>query len=67
MKIDKHLKITMTRRQITKLILATDALCIMGESCAGTATEWKTLHDELQEVLEAYDDICLQRKKEETP
>ena len=65
MKIDKHLKITMTRRELAKLLLATQALSIMGESCAGSATEWNTLHDEIQKVLEEYDDICFQRKKEE--
>ena len=65
MTIDKRLKITMSRRELAKLLLATRALSIMGESCAGSATEWNALHDELQEVLEEYDDICFQRKKEE--
>ena len=65
MNIDKHLKITMTRWELCKLLLATDALAIMGESCAGSATQWQALHDELHRVLEKYDDICYQRKKEE--
>ena len=65
MTIDKRLKITMSRRELSKLLLATQALSIMGESCAGSATEWTALHDEIQKVLEAYDDICFQRKKEE--
>lgn len=65
MKIDKDLKITMKRRQITKLLLAIDAICIMAESCAGSAMEWKALRNELQEVLEAYDSVCFQCQKEE--
>ena len=62
MKIDKHLKITMTRKQIASLMLA----CTLCDQATEEANlKWKALHDELQEVLEAYDDICFQRKKEE--
>ena len=64
MNIDKHLKITMSRWELCKLLLATDALTIMGESCAGSASQWQALHDEIQRVLEKYDDICYQRSKE---
>lgn len=62
MKIDKQLKITMTRKQIASLMLA----CSFYDQATEAANlKWKALHDELQEVLEAYDDICFQRKKEE--
>ena len=62
MKIDKHLKITMTRKQIASLMLA----CTLCDQATEEANlKWKALHDELQEVLEKYDDICFQRKKEE--
>lgn len=62
MNIDKHLKITMTRKQIASLMLAC-SLC--DQATEETNLKWKTLHDELQDVLEAYDDICFQRRKEE--
>lgn len=62
MNIDKHLKITMTRKQIASLMLAC-SLC--DQATEETNLKWKALHDELQDVLEAYDDICFQRRKEE--
>ena len=63
MKIDKNLKITMSRRQLCKLILALDAIQIVSESCAGSAEGWKNIRDELQSILEQYDDINFKRYK----
>lgn len=62
MNIDKYLRITMTRKQIASLMLAC-SMC--DQATEENNLKWKTLHNELQDILEAYDDICFQRKKVE--
>lgn len=56
MKIDRYGRITMTRHQLCKLILACSALEILGDACAGSANQWSRLHDELQDCLQQYDE-----------
>ena len=56
MKIDKKLKITMTRSQICDLMKACTYLNI---ATGETEKKWKALHDELLEILNEYDHITL--------
>lgn len=53
MKIDKHLKITMTRSQLCDLMLAVTAV----SQTAHTVQKWKALHDELEQLLHDYDAV----------
>lgn len=64
MKIDKYLKITMTRSQLCDLLKACTA-CDLAEPDALPGNKWQQLHHELEEILYKYDEICFQRKKEE--
>lgn len=57
MKIDRYGRITMTRHQLCKLILACSALEILGDACAGSANQWSIMHDELQDCLLQFDEI----------
>ena len=53
MKIDKHLKITMTRSQICDLLIAVE----MVRQADPEASKWQTLRDELWELIENYDTV----------
>ena len=55
MKVDRYGRVTMTRRQLCKLMLACSALEVLGDACAGSASEWAELHDELKNVIAEYD------------
>lgn len=55
MKVDRYGRVTMTRRQLCKLMLACSAIQVLGDACAGSASEWEELHEELKVVIAEYD------------
>ena len=54
MKIDKHLKITMTRSQVCDLLIAVEAL----RQGMPKESKWHELHDELWKLLEDWDTVA---------
>lgn len=62
MKIDKHLKITMTRKQLCDLLMACTA-CDLADPEALPGNKWQQLHSELEEILYKHDEILFQRQK----
>lgn len=59
MKIDKHLKITMTRSQLCDLLKACTFLSLEVDI---PDNKWEQLHSELEFVLFQYDEIMKEKK-----
>lgn len=61
MKIDKNLKISMSRGQLRDILHAVDA---MSENEAGDGAYWYDLYVQLASTLENYDRIRRERRRE---
>lgn len=55
MKIDKKLKITMTRSQLCDLLKACTTLSLEVDI---PGNKWEQLHNELETILYQFDEIC---------